>query len=90
MGLGNAFSPVPFRSTAIRLIETIKISRFWQVILINDDLFDRGLSKFKQMADKEWSLIDCISIIIAEELRITEIFTNDHHFEQAGFNILMK
>jgi len=90
MELGNAFSPIPLRSPAIRLIETIKISRFWQVLPINDDLFDRGLAKFKQMADKDWSLIDCISIIIAEEFRITEIFTNDHHFEQAGFKILMK
>ncbi|MCI0494404.1 PIN domain-containing protein [candidate division KSB1 bacterium] len=90
MELGNAFSPIQLRSTAIRLIETIKISRFWQVIPINDDLFDRGFAKFKQMADKEWSLVDCISIIIAEELHITEIFTNDHHFEQAGFKILMK
>lgn len=90
MELGNAFSPVPLRATAIRLIETIKISQFWQVVPINDDLFDRGFSKFKQMADKEWSLVDCISIIIAEEFGITEIFTNDHHFEQAGFKILMK
>lgn len=90
MELGNAFSPVPLRSTAIRLIETIKISRFWQVVPISSDLFDRGFAKFKQMADKEWSLIDCISLIIAEEFRITEIFTNDHHFEQTGFKILMK
>jgi len=90
MELGNAFSPTQLRSTAIRLIDTIKISRFWQVIPINDDLFDRGFAKFKQMADKEWSLIDCISIVIAEEFRIIEIFTNDHHFEQAGFKILMK
>lgn len=90
MELGNAFSPIPLRSTSIRLIDTIKISRFWQVIPINDDLFDRSLSKFKQMADKEWSLIDCIGIIIAEEFRIIEIFTNDRHFEQSGFKILMK
>jgi len=90
MELGNAFSPIQLRSTAIRLIETIKKSRFWQVIPINDDLFDRGFARFKKMTDKEWSLIDCIGVIISEELRITEIFTNDHHFEQAGFKILMK
>jgi len=46
MELGNGFSPIHLRSTAIRLIETIKISRFWQVIPINDDLFDRGFAKF--------------------------------------------
>ena len=32
MELGNAFSSIPLRPTAIRLIETIKQSRFWQVI----------------------------------------------------------
>lgn len=53
MELGNAFSPIQLRSTAIRLIETIKQSRFWQVVPMNNDLFDRGLSKFKQIADKE-------------------------------------
>ena len=90
MEFGNAFSPIPLRPTAIRLIETIKISRFWKVVTINDDLFDRGLAKFKHITDKNWSLIDCISIIVAEELDISEVFTNDHHFEQAGFKILMK
>lgn len=49
MEFGNAFSPIPLRPTAIRLIETIKISRFWKVVTINDDLFDRGLAKFKQI-----------------------------------------
>jgi hypothetical protein len=87
---GNAFSPIPLRPTAIRFIETIIISRFWQVIPINNDWFNRGFSRFEQMGDKEWSLTDCISMIIAEELGIHEIFTNDHHFEQAGFTILMK
>ena len=50
----------------------------------------KGISRFKQMSDKDWSVVDCISMIMAEESDITEIFTNDHHFEQAGFTILLK
>jgi predicted nucleic acid-binding protein len=49
-----------------------------------------GMELFKKRADKDWSLVDCISMLIAQERRITDIFTTDHHFEQAGFNILLK
>ena len=42
------------------------------------------------MKDKEWGLVDCTSIIVARDMGITEIFTTDHHFEQAGFTILLK
>jgi len=31
-----------------------------------------------------------MSILIAREMGITEIFTADHHFEQAGLRILLK
>ncbi len=50
---------------------------------------NKGLELFKRMLDKEWGLVDCTSIAIANDLGITEIFTTDHHFEQAGFNILL-
>lgn len=32
----------------------------------------------------------CTSIIVAHCMGISEIFTTDHHFEQAGFSILLK
>ncbi len=50
---------------------------------------ERGLKHFAQRADKDWSLVDCISMLIAEDFGCAEIFTNDHHFEQAGFVNLM-
>lgn len=42
------------------------------------------------MADKEWGLVDCTSIVLAKEMGIHEIFTTDHHFEQAGFSNSVK
>lgn len=35
--------------------------------------------------DKEWSLVDASSFIIMRQMGITEAFTSDHHFVQAGF-----
>ncbi len=33
--------------------------------------------------------VDTSALIAAKELGIKEIFTADHHFEQAGFEILL-
>jgi predicted nucleic acid-binding protein len=35
--------------------------------------------------DKEWSVADAISILRMQQLGVTEVLTNDHHFTQAGF-----
>ena len=45
---------------------------------------------FAKRPDKEWSLTDCISFIVMQEYGLTEALTADHHFEQAGFTILLK
>ncbi len=42
------------------------------------------------MADKEWSLTDCVSFLVMRERGLTEALTADRHFEQAGFVALLK
>jgi predicted nucleic acid-binding protein len=51
--------------------------------------FQRGLERFADRLDKEWSLTDCISFVVMEDLELSETLTDDHHFEQAGFRILL-
>jgi uncharacterized protein len=55
----------------------------------NQELFDEGIHLFAERPDKEWSLTDCISFIIMREYDLTDALTADHHFEQAGFRILL-
>ena len=88
--LTNAFSAVQFKPAAIKQCDMINNSKNWTLITIDDELMKKGLSRFTQMTDKDWSLVDCISMIISEEIGINKIFSNDHHFEQAGFTILLK
>jgi len=42
------------------------------------DLLDR-------MLDKEWSRVDAASSMVMRGWGMTEAFTTDHHFSQAGF-----
>jgi uncharacterized protein len=50
----------------------------------------RGLHLYTHRPDKSWSLTDCISFVIMTERGLTEAFTGDHHFEQAGFVALLR
>ena len=60
------------------------------VIPASSDLLRRGTQLFESRPDKPWSLTDCISFVIMKDQEIQEALTADHHFEQAGFTVLLK
>lgn len=86
----NTFSKARYKSLAIDMLEVIHDSPFRDCIIADKRLMQKGIDLFKKMRDKDWSLVDCVSMVVADELRITEIFTTDHHFIQAGFTVLLK
>ncbi len=53
------------------------------------NLFLEGLNLFQSRLDKEYSQVDCISMVVMQKEKITEVLTSDHHFEQEGFSILL-
>lgn len=87
---GNAFSPLPLKPVAIKLIDAVMQSARWNCINIDDVIMKKGMELYKRMHDKEWGLTDCTSILVARNMGISDVFTADHHFEQAGFSILLK
>jgi uncharacterized protein len=56
----------------------------------DEELFNRGLALYARRPDKAWSMTDCISFIVMERDKLKQALTADHHFEQAGFAILLK
>jgi len=60
------------------------------VISLNQDLFNRAFTLYQTHKDKTWGLVDCVSFIVMRENDITDALTNDKHFQQAGFNLLMR
>lgn len=51
--------------------------------------FNAGLQLYHQRQDKHWSMTDCISFSLMEREGMTDALTSDHHFEQAGFKIVL-
>lgn len=78
------------RSVFLTLHESLRNDRNVTVLPPDEDLFDRGLDLYSRRPDKDWSLTDCISFVAMEDEELTEALTADHHFEQAGFTILLK
>ena len=59
-----------------------------EVLHADRPLFLRALARYERRPDKEYSLVDCMSMIVMEERGITHVLTNDRHFTQAGFTVV--
>jgi uncharacterized protein len=54
-------------------------------IHVDTALFYEGWAYFQRHQDKDYSLTDCISFIVMQQLGIRRAFAFDQHFVQAGF-----
>ena len=73
-----------------RLLQLLKTAPDVEIVPPSPEIFERGLELYSQRPDKDWSLTDCISIVVMQDFSLTESLTSDHHFEQAGFTALLK
>ena len=51
--------------------------------------FLNALSLYELRKDKQYSLVDCISMSTMKARSITQVLTHDHHFTQEGFEALI-
>ena len=56
-----------------------------QFIHVDTALFYAGWASFQRHQDKKYSLTDCISFIVMQQMGIQRAFAFDQHFVQAGF-----
>ena len=54
------------------------------------DSFLAGLELYRARPDKGYSPVDCISMQTMRREGLTEVLTNDRHFEQEGFRALFR
>lgn len=52
------------------------------------ELFTLALDLYDARRDKEYSLVDCMSMVVMRQRGITHVLTNDHHFRQEGFTVV--
>ncbi|MDQ3253693.1 MAG: PIN domain-containing protein [Acidobacteriota bacterium] len=78
------------RHESIRFIDSLKSAPYVEIVHINETLDAAAWQLLKARADKNWSLADCASFALMQQRNMTDAFTTDHHFEQAGFTRLLK
>jgi predicted nucleic acid-binding protein len=78
------------RRQAASIVREIISNPMVKVIPQSRDSFLGGLKFYELRGDKEYSLVDCTSMNAMRSESAAEILTNDHHFEQEGFTVLMK
>lgn len=78
------------RTQAVKMIKSIINDPNIKVIPQSRDSFLQGIELYGQRVDKTYSLIDCISMNVMKKEAINEILTNDKHFEQEGYVVLIK
>jgi predicted nucleic acid-binding protein len=88
--IANCLSRIPLRSAAIQLISFIKASEQIEIVPIGREIYDEAWDLYSRHQDKEWGFTDCTSFVVMNRNGIKQAFTTDHHFEQAGFTILLK
>lgn len=86
--VADALSNPPVRSQTVNFVDSLlqlpQVPAL-QIIPINRSLWLEGWALYKQRADKEWGLTDCTSFVVMTQEQVTQAFTSDRHFEQAGF-----
>lgn len=78
------------RNVAIKMVRAIMNNPNVEVVPETRELFLKGLDFYEKRNDKEYSLVDCISMIVMQEKGLNEVLTHDHHFAQESFSILIK
>jgi predicted nucleic acid-binding protein len=59
-----------------------------QVVRVSDTDFERSVDMMLAHDDKRWSLTDCTSFVLMQELEIGDAFTFDLNFAEAGFRVI--
>jgi len=86
---GSTHSPPRRRATAAGVYRRAHANRRVEVVSFDPELDGAAVDLYRRRGDKDWSLTDCLSVVVMERRGLTEALTTDHHFEQAGMKALM-
>jgi predicted nucleic acid-binding protein len=83
-------APGPWRREVAASVQDILPSPAIRVVPQSHSSFMAGLKLYEERPDKGYSLADCISMQTMRWEGLTDILTNDRHFEREGFRALFR
>ena len=86
---GNCLARSTLRAEFVEAVRRFSINPSFRILAVPEQLRGRALELYAKRPDKTWGLVDCASFVVMSDEGITEAFTTDRHFEQAGFTCLL-
>lgn len=86
----NFASATAHRVRVRDLVSEVLDSAMFEVIDASRALTLAGLELYGRRSDQSWSLTDCVSFVVMRERGLRRALTHDHHFQQAGFEALLR
>lgn len=86
---GNGLARTAARHAFAETVRSVLGDPLVRLVYVTEELLARGLILYRQRPDKTWGLVDCVSFLVMQDAGVTEAFTNDDHFTQAGFTCLL-
>ncbi len=88
--MADGLSRIMHRRAATELRDRLAGSARVEIVQTTPEHEVRAWDLFSRRTDKAWGMTDCVSFIVAQDRQIQDVFSADHHFEQAGFKLLLK
>ena len=88
--IGSAMSKRRLRRAACEIFDEMESDDRVSLVELEPPVLAAAQTLFRERADKEWSLTDCISFVVMREWGVSDALTTDVHFEQAGFRALLR
>ena len=88
--LGNYLAEGPNRRLLGALLRALSREERVEIVPADHASFLDAIGLYARRADKSWSFTDCTSFLLMKSRKLRDALTTDHHFEQAGFAVLLK
>lgn len=86
----NSLASVSTRVTAAELYRRLHAAAGVDVVGFEPHFCRAAVDLYAARHDKGWGVVDCFSFSVMQQRGLSEALTNDHHFAQAGFTVLMR
>jgi predicted nucleic acid-binding protein len=86
---GNCLARSTLRQEFVESVRRFTANPSFHLIRVSESLLHRALALYSDRPDKTWGLVDCASFLVMTDHGVSDVFTTDRHFEQAGFNCLL-
>ena len=88
--IGNGLSKSYEKPKSVQLLNFLENDPMIEVEEVSKKDYKESFELFSSRMDQDWGLVDCTSFLIMRKRGIDLVFTADKHFEQAGFQALMR